>query len=196
MAENKKWFAILKDNLPKGLLFELIPDSDHEAVFRAMSKELGRLDAFMISVRDESNPETIDQLLNEWVEIYNINPNLSDVDKKAAILSYYTAIGNQALNYLQTQINKLNFGAIVIEFIDFSSHCGIAITGVAQCGQTHTTLRVIGTFTSDQLSQIQELIEYYKPAHVEVIYDSTFTFIPARVGLAQVGATKIGTGAL
>jgi uncharacterized protein YmfQ (DUF2313 family) len=192
---NNKWFTLLRDLLPEGDIFELIPDSDHEAVFKAMSIEFGRLEEFYRTVRDEAFPGKIDLLLDEWVEIYNINPDLTDAEKQATILSYYTAIGNQSLNYIQTQINKLGFGVVIIEFLnEFSTVCGPAICGIAECGVADPALYIQGNLTTAQFEQVKELIEYYKPAHVQAYYNITFTFTKARCNVGKCLTCKAGDG--
>ena len=169
---SEKWLQVLQLLLPKGIVWNFIVASQREDIYKALSAELSRADDFLQAVKLESLPDTTSQLLDEWVSIYGIDENLTDQEKKDTATAYYTSIGNQALNYIQDQMDLLNLGITLVE-------SRLYIPESPSAGLSPVVIIVVDyqSLSQAQIDNISKLMEYYKPGHVIALFQSLNPFV-------------------
>lgn len=163
--------TVFKRLLPNGKPWLVPFNGDFDKFITAMSKEAERSEEFFNGVLNESIPNTASQLVDEWTDIYGINPDLPEETRKNLALSYYTSTGNQSESYIEEQLLKTGFLVDLIEQTHGNSECGVAECGVAECGGWGVIVIVEATVTVQEEVELRRLVEYYKPLHITVVYN-------------------------
>lgn len=172
---------VLLDLFPKGPLFPSHNTSFMYRLLRAYSREFERLRSFLKLLVKEREPATSIHLIEEWKTLFGTDSiNLAQ--------SYYTGIGGQNLPYIEEQLQEFDSRITVTErlFVEYfdggaeatsgrPSEYGDPTTqyGVFEYGASHViTITHPADFTQAQIAELQLLVDYYRPLHINFVLSS------------------------
>lgn len=151
-------------------MVSIFAGSFYETFIKAASIEFARARTFFQDVLVNAIPGDAVDLLPEWVDIYQIDSTLSTADKQALALGFFTTRGNQELSYIQDRFDDAGLAAVTVgESQGSECQCGLAETGVTECGGSGAYMTLAGSVSAAEEIQALVLAEYYRPAQVPVI---------------------------
>lgn len=169
--------------LPKGIIWEVRPDSDLEALLLARGDELARMRAKADGLIDEIMPDTCSEdLVGDWERILGLPdpcaPTPSTLqERRDAIVARLAAVGGHSVAYFVGVALGLGVALSILEY-----PYGIPFrVGVGRCGDPINDTasmfywRVLGpsSTSADTQDRLECLLEKAKPAHTIVEFDWT-----------------------
>lgn len=158
-----KTAKMLRSLFPKGLVFRLFSGSKFRLFIDALAEELERIKAHSENVRNAGIPGLLpDEALSDWETFLALpyDSSLTITERQSRIVGKYTAMGGQAVEYLQEVMQMAGFPVYGFEnvpiHIDPTTIAGYLIAGPPGWYSYKTYLAALGGF---QLGEYQ-LAEY------------------------------------
>jgi uncharacterized protein YmfQ (DUF2313 family) len=186
----------LKALLPPGRLWKKDLDSVLSKLFLAIGDEFARIDERVHELLDEHDPRTTLELLEEWEDMLGLPDECLEEtpetinERRAAIVSKYTAQGGQSADYYVQLAAALGYTVTISEYVVARSgrlRSGDRIYGTAWAfawlvtidgyeAETNTIFRSGTGRAGDRLRGYDELdieciFERVAPAHTVVLFN-------------------------
>lgn len=168
----------------KGFLWRIFPGSFKD-LLDSLNEEPKRIRDFLRTVIREANPGTAIDTQADWYQQFGLpyNETKSTKEKQAETLERYIALGDQDIVYLQDQVTKAGFEAVVLSenlplVGDENNECGIAECGAARCwnGRGYGADWIFHYFvtgsvdTKGESDRLEALLEKLAPAHLVPVF--------------------------
>lgn len=184
---------VLTNLLPPGPAWDVIPGSVLALFLDAWSQELSRIQSRSVTLIDESDPRTTNELLTDYERIFGLPTDcmvgISQTlqQRHNALVAQMTSIGGQSKAYFINLAVSAGFTITITEFTFSTVSMTVAdlITDGqwAYAWQVNSALYAVSAFTvlssvSDPLAvwgntALECLINRFKPAHTSAIFAYT-----------------------
>ncbi|HYF35449.1 MAG TPA: putative phage tail protein [Prosthecobacter sp.] len=188
------FFHVLRALFPMGAAWDMLdnPDTTFSQFVRGLAIEPARLNARSLELLEEADPRTTTQLIDDWERVMGLPDNCGDApetlqERRDLVVTKLNAVGGQSRQYYIDLAAVYGITITIDEFFPFRcgrSGCGDGLNGgdwpwtwQVNAAATKTVyFRCGASQCGDQFllitnEQLECLINKYKPAHTEVIFN-------------------------
>lgn len=175
MALKEAYNAALKALRPRGIIWNIAPDSITDKKLGIQAEAFARVHERADKLPIEANKKTTDELLEDWEDVYGLTSEGSKEDRKTA-LNIISSPGRQDIAFYEEILKLQGITATIHERVPFTfgrSGCGDS----SVCGNANILFYwdiIIKDGTNEAVENSKKQINQYNQAH------TILTFIDKR----------------
>lgn len=169
---SEKSYKILTDLLPEGKILTPRRSKNLRKFIKVLAKSFDRIFDNIYILESDREPRTSDNLIERWVNRYEIDDDLDKEIKRGFAQSYLTSIGGQSSDYFLQQLRLTGYTIDLVESRTHVAQCGISKVGQAQLRGFGYLAFVYYESTDEKEAEVKRVLEklvlFYKPAHINI----------------------------